>query len=80
MSVDPLGEEFGPTVLPDGFMLVLEPFAEPAVLPEELPLPLMVLPLDPVVPPTLVESTINRGGILCSSCLRLNRRSRAAST
>ena len=40
-------------VLPDGFMLVLEPFAEPAVLPVELPLPLMVLPLDPVVPPTL---------------------------
>jgi hypothetical protein len=120
VSVDPLGEELGPTVLPDGFMLVLEPFAEPAVLPVELPLPLMVLPLDPVVPPTLpplipaappaepppaepppapppacayakvlesakaearanvfsfmlifswVESTINRGGIICSSCV-----------
>jgi hypothetical protein len=58
VSVDPLGEELGPTVLPDGFMLVLEPFAEPAVLPVELPLPLMVLPLDPVVPPPTLPPLI----------------------
>ena len=45
-------------VLPDGFMLVLEPFAEPAVLPVELPLPLMVLPLDPVVPPPTLPPLI----------------------
>jgi hypothetical protein len=53
VSVEPLGDELGPTVLPDEFIFVLEPFAEPEVLPVELPLPLMVLPLDPVVPPVL---------------------------
>lgn len=37
-------------MLPDGFMVELEPLADPAVLPVALPLPLMVLPLDPVVP------------------------------
>jgi hypothetical protein len=37
-------------VLPDGFIVELEPLAEPGVLPDELPLPLMVLPLEPVVP------------------------------
>jgi hypothetical protein len=50
VSVDPLGEELGPTVLPDGFMVELEPLDEPAVLPVVLPLPPMVVPLDPVAP------------------------------
>lgn len=51
VRVDPLGEEPAPSVLPDGFVLVEGPFADPGVLPEELPTPLMVLPLEPVVPP-----------------------------
>jgi hypothetical protein len=49
-SLEPLGDELGPTVLPDGFMLVLDPLLDPGVVPVELPLPLNVLPLEPVVP------------------------------
>jgi hypothetical protein len=38
-------------VLPDGFIVVLDPLAEPGVVPVALPLPLTVLPLPfPVVP------------------------------
>jgi hypothetical protein len=32
LRVDPLREELGPTVLPDRFMFVPEPLAEPGVL------------------------------------------------
>jgi hypothetical protein len=38
VSVDPLGDELAPTVLPDGFIVEFEPFADPAVVPVELPL------------------------------------------
>jgi hypothetical protein len=36
-------------VLPDGFVVAPGPLAEPAVLPVELPLPLIVVPLEPAV-------------------------------
>jgi hypothetical protein len=51
VNVEPLGDELGPTVLPEGFIVELDPLAEPGVVPVVLPLPLMVLPLPlPVVP------------------------------
>lgn len=48
VSVEPLGDDPAPIVLPDGLVVELDPLAEPAVLPVVLPLPLMVLPLVPV--------------------------------
>jgi hypothetical protein len=50
VKVDPLGEEPAPIVLPDGLVVEPGPLAEPAVLPVELPVPLIVVPLDPAVP------------------------------
>jgi hypothetical protein len=50
VTVEPLGEEPAPIVLPDGFVVDPGPLAEPAVLPVELPAPLIVVPLEPPVP------------------------------
>jgi hypothetical protein len=50
VTVEPLGEEPAPIVLPDGFVVDPAPLAEPAVLPVELPAPLIVVPLEPPVP------------------------------
>jgi hypothetical protein len=51
VNVEPLGDELGPTVLPEGFIVELDPLADPGVVPVVLPLPLIVLPLPlPVVP------------------------------
>jgi hypothetical protein len=44
VKVDPLGEELGPIVLPDGFMLLLAPPAAPGLVPMVLPLPMPVVP------------------------------------
>jgi hypothetical protein len=42
VNVEPLGDELGPIVLPEGFIVVLDPLAESGVVPVVLPLPLMV--------------------------------------
>jgi hypothetical protein len=59
VSVDPLGEEFGPTVLPDGFMLVVPGFV-PVPPYELLPVPMPVVPeLPPIeLGPAPVEPAV----------------------
>jgi hypothetical protein len=50
VKVDPLGEPFGPSVFPDGFMLLgaLLVGVEPVVLPAPMPVvPFVVLPVEP---------------------------------
>ena len=54
VSVDPLGEEPAPMVLPDGFMVVLGPGAVERVAP--VPIPVVVLPgvVAPIDEPVLL--------------------------
>jgi hypothetical protein len=76
VSVDPLGEEPAPMVLPDGFVVVVEPGAverdapEPVVLPEVpmLPVPLTEEPvLAPPVAPPAAEPAPAEPPLLCAN-------------
>jgi hypothetical protein len=49
VKVDPLGEK-PPMVLPDGFVVAGTVGRAGGVFPVELPLPLIVVPLEPAVP------------------------------
>jgi hypothetical protein len=58
VNVDPLGEPLGPSVFPDGFMVLgLLGVVEPVVLP--VPMPAVDPPIDePVVPPPMEEPPV----------------------
>jgi hypothetical protein len=60
VKVDPLGEPFGESVLPEGFLTLLGPVAiplvaEPVVPPVCVPLAPMDEPVVPIEPPPLTE-------------------------
>ena len=72
-SVDPLGEVPAPTVLPDGFLVVVGPVAaERAAFPVPAALPVVPFIDEPVVPPVVAlppvaEPAPDEPPLLCAS-------------
>jgi hypothetical protein len=83
VSVDPLGEEPAPMVLPDGFVVVVEPGAverdalEPVVVLPEVPMP-VPLTDEPVLAPPEAEPPAEPPLLCASANVLVNARAAAS--